>query len=815
MRWTSVAILISLAVACQDAGFDPPPRPGTNNASNNGPAAKSFGEACLDTAECRAGLVCLEEVCGAAGDVTAGQPCELTAQCEAGLFCNALTASCEASGEAGLGEECGTPAECESGWVCRPQGFSGECVAGWELDVGASCGATTDCLAGLNCASDPLSPEAGKVCVAGPGGLVMPWTGAECTTDEGAFRAYFEVPDGAPLADFYRHPYPSDVRLKDGRPVLDGHPTPGDGLLGVDIVQKYLDAIEATQEGFSPNSTVYLRFSKSVDLESLKGDGRPVMLVNIDPDSPGYGDMQAFSWFASTGRNRYICPNFMALRPANGKPLAGGTTYAMVLSTAVKDSTGGTIVRDADFEAMLAETRPDGVLGAAWDAYGPLRAYLADAAVSPPAEAEVAFAAVFTTGQPTGEMSALATAAAADLPTVSALTRCDAATVSPCDDGLEGDAHVRGCFGEETSFAEVHGKISLPVFQAGEAPYLVSGGAADPTVKRREDVCFAMSVPKDSPPPTGWPVLLVAHGTGGNFRGHLDDLAPGLTEIDIDGTAVKFVTLGWDQVLHHTRRGMSEKHPNGLVYNYANPDAALGNFLQGGAEISAIVSWVASNPLTAEVSPTGEAIPLDAAQIWFLGHSQGGTTGPLVLPFESRIRGAVLSGAGAGLAHALLGKTSPVNSPEALKLVLQDASVGENHPVISLLQGYFDRVDPLNFAGMMTWRSEQGVSFPKHVFHTHGVTDTFTPPAALDTMAVALRATYVEPMVDPITGVTTAPAPVSGNLAVEAVPYSVLGRQYEPAGYDGHFVLFREAAAQGDLAEFLGTGVVSGVPEIR
>jgi hypothetical protein len=45
--------------------------------------------------------------------------------------------------------------------------------------------------------------------------------------------------------------------------------------------------------------------------------------------------------------------------------------------------------------------------------------------------------------------------------------------------------------------------------------------------------------------------------------------------------------------------------------------------------------------------------------------------------------------------------------------------------------------------------------------------------------------------------------------------YSVLGRQYAPDGYDGHFVIFRNPTAQSDLAEFLGTAVTTGVPEIR
>ncbi len=822
LRLKSAVIAFVFLSACQESEFTPP-RTANNQTTNNTnntvvvPPGVSFGGACDDVNICRAGLVCSDAICGAEGNVEIGQPCELTAQCAAGAYCDAVTTACVGAGSVPVGGECGLVSECEAGLICSPRGFSGVCVATGVLDVGSACENAVDCLAGLGCAASPLDPEGPTICLAGPAGLTRPWAGAECAEDEGAFRAYFEIPDGEQLADFYRHPYPSDARLKDGRPVLTGHPTPGDGLLGFDLVQRYLDAISTRQDRFSPNSAVFLRFSKTPNFDSLNvnGDSKPVQLIDIDPASPNYGRPQAFGWNGSSSGNRYICSNNLVVRPAVGRPLAPNTTYAVLLSNVVKDQAGTAIVRDASFEAMLGATRPSGADGDAWDAYSSLRAYFADADASPVAEATVSFAAVFTTGNPIEPMRALVEDATAEVPVASALIECDTGVVSPCDDGLSGAEHVRGCFAASTVFDEIQGKFSLPIYQAGTAPYLESGGAASTGVKRREDVCFSMTVPADAAPAEGWPVLLVAHGTGGNFRGHVDQVSELFTTIDVDGTPVKFVTIGWDQVQHFNRRGASEDHPNGLVYNYANPDAALGNFLQGGAEIASIVSWVASNPITAATSPTGAAVPLDANQIWFLGHSQGGTTGPLALPFESRVRGAILSGAGASLVYALVGKTSPVNSLGALKVVLQDPSVGVNHPVIQLLQGYFDPVDPLNFARRMTSAPIDGVTTSKHVFQTHGVTDTFTPPSALDTLAVALLATYIEPMIEPINGVPTSAGPISGNLMVGQAPFTVVGRQYQPDGYDGHFVLFRDAGARQDAAEFLGSGVVTGVPEVR
>ncbi|MEZ4459597.1 MAG: Ig-like domain-containing protein [bacterium] len=810
-----------LVCACEETEFTPPTTNTNSNTSNQNnnpvPPGKSYGDACADTSECRSGLVCADDVCGASGDVAAGMPCELTAQCAADLYCDALSASCVPAGTNVESAECGQTSECAAGLVCQPKGFSGACVATGTLDVGAPCTASTDCLAGLNCGVSPLDPMGDPMCLAGPAGLPMPWSGAECAEDEGNFRVLFEVPRTEPLADFFRHPYPSDARLSNGHPVLTGFPTPGPALLGYDVVQRYVDAIEATQDNFSPNGAIYFRFSKAANFDTLNANGmtRPVNLVDIDPQSPNYGRPQPFGWFVSSGRNRYICQNYMVVRPANGRPLAANTTYAVMITTDVKDPGGTPLQRDADFDAMLSDTAPASELQAAYQAYAPLRAYLADTTVDRPDVAKLAFATVFTTGNPISPMQALYDEARTAGATASELTVCDANTTSPCDDGLTGDEHVRGCFGESDTFSEIQGKLSLPIFQSGEAPYLDAGGAATPGVKRSEEVCMALTVPKATPPADGWPVLIVAHGTGGNYRGQVDDFGDLLTTIDIDGTPVQFVTLGWDQVQHGTRRGASTQHPNSLVYNYANPDAAQGNFLQGAAEIGAIVSWVASNPLTAEASPTGEAIALNANQIWFLGHSQGGTTGPLALPFDERVRGAVLSGAGAGLVNALVGKTSPVNSPAALQIVLQDPNVGANHPVVQLLQGYFDPVDPLNFARRMTSAPIEGVTTTKHIFQTHGVTDTYTPPASLNTLALALFATYATPLIANIEGISTAAAPIAGNVVIIQVPFTVAGKQYQPNGYDGHFVLFRDDTARQDAAIFLGTGVVTGVPELR
>lgn len=791
--------------------------------TNNVPGLGNIGDACLDTAECSPVLICAEDgTCQASGDVAEGQPCFRTAECDEGLYCDGVKSVCLPAGASGLGGSCGTTGDCAKGLACAPAGFSGQCIQPGENDLLEACDGYFSCIAGLGCVGSPLDPDAPTTCQAGLAGLPIPWQGVDCAEDEmGNFRSFFELPD-ADVTEFYRLPYPNDIRIENGHPNLDGHPSPGNGILGFDIVERYKDAIESQQDRFGLNAWAFLRFSERVDFSTITsgGDDPSIYTVVLTPDHPRYGDRISMRWQANTARNKYICQNWVAARPGGdwGRPMDPNTTYAVIMTKGVRSEGGVPAGQDEDFTTMLATARPSSG-GAAWDAYQPLRDWIAADSID---GTNLAVAAVFTTGNPTAPAQALAAPARAEVPTASSLTLCDATATSPCDDGLDGDEHVRGCMGAGAGYHEIHGTLSLPILQEGTAPYLESGGAVSPTVKRREDVCIAVTVPDAAMPAEGWPVIVYAHGTGGTFRSHIGNGALDIVNsISVDGETVQFLTIGWDQVQHGDRRNGDDTGPNELVFNYANPDAAKGNFLQGAADTHAVMEYVASLNIGAGNSPTGAEIRANPDQIYFFGHSQGGTTGPLALPWDPTAKGAILSGAGAGLALAMLGKTKPVNSPQAVAAVLSECGLmgckelTTAHPIINLLQSFFDPVDPVNFAHLIASQVVDGVTFPHHVFHTNGIGDTYSPNSGLDAMARALRATYILPFVAEIDGVPTAAAPFGGNIVHDMVSYSVLGRQYSPTDYDGHFVVFQNAQTQADVASFLGTAVTLGVPEVR
>ena len=114
------------------------------------------------------------------------------------------------------------------------------------------------------------------------------WQGETCTDLSGPTQAYFRVPRGSNDGDFYRLPFPNDVRNDAGHITLKGHPSPGSSLLGFDVVARYLADIEATVDWFSTYPTVLFRFSAAVDINgTLKATGAVRWLDITTCSSPG------------------------------------------------------------------------------------------------------------------------------------------------------------------------------------------------------------------------------------------------------------------------------------------------------------------------------------------------------------------------------------------------------------------------------------------------------------------------------------------------------------------------------------------------
>lgn len=766
------------------------------------------------------------------GGSEVGAVCQLDLDCADGLRCDAFR-RCAAEGEAEAGELCAGSHECRSGLVCELQGVSATCQTNGTADIGDVCTSASTCLGGLTCIAampSALCDSAPPIDAGSPPPLpsVPLWAGVTCAEDNDAPRAYFDVPTNSELdRDFYRLPFPNDVRRTATGLDLSGHPTP-DTVLTVNAIDRYLRAAEEDLDGFGTNPVVYFRFSRPFDWAT---SGGAIRFINIDPDSPEFGREHLAPFLNTYGPiSKYICEDWLGVRVVHGDPLLPGTTYAVILGTTLLPSTdvGGTFARSPDLTAVLGDTRPsEPHLAAAWDAYALLRDYIeAEADLD---TADVLNATVFTTQSELDAGAFRDAIRAEDVPTLSDLTLCDTGVTSPCLDATTGRG---GCVAASPDFHEIHARIALPIFQGGTPPYTspAEGGAiaydssGAPLVARTEAVCVAITIPKNATMPVdGWPVLFTGHGTGGSFRDAIDGGRAAEVSNGTSGAAtVNAATISIDLPMHGARRGVTNQGPETLFFNFANPRAARDNVLQGMADLMSVLYFLEDGSVAAGDSPTNEAFSFDASRIALFMHSQGATHAALMIAVEPLARNVVLSGVGGDLTQSLLNKTQPVNIRGLLPLALLDAGgsaqmpvlpTGDFHPALALFQMFFESADPVNVVRRLH-RSPLVGQVGSHVFVTYGIGDTYSPEPTMQAYIVAGGITAVNPRIATF-NIASANAPLSANRMVNGESMTIGHRQYQPeAPIDGHFVASQTTQGRADTARFLLQALAGQTPVI-
>ncbi len=605
----------------------------------------------------------------------------------------------------------------------------------------------------------------------------------------GPSSALFEVPRGSeyPPSGFYALPFPNDIRIAD------------DGLVDLTdfkrpnvLVGNYIDAIDDNLGGFSLNAAAFFRFTQPIDDTTLPEqptgsmeDGASVYLVNVDPDSPNRGETWPLQFRFEHFSGEAIGDDWLSVLPFPGFPLEEETTYATVVTNRLRATDGSDITPAPDFDAIMGTSVPsDPDLARAQTLYEPLLDWLDEPGGDE--RDDIVSAAVFTTDATTRPMSLLRQAAMAlDVP-------------KPRDIQWLGD------LGE---FIWYDGKYDTPNFQSGEVPYIPEGGeilfdedTGLAIVQRMEEMRVSFSIPKGDMPANGWPVVLYAHGTGGDYHSFKDSrTAQRMAE---RGLAV----VGIDQVLHFPR---SDSAPDIAFFNLQNPMAARDNTLQGAVDNVQLLRLIVNFDYT-ERHPGGRTIRFDADRVYFFGHSQGGLTGPPWLAYEPGVKGAVLSGAGGLIYLSLLNKTKPVDIVTLVGALIRDYPLDEFNPILAQLQWWLDRSDPACFGPLLVKRPPPGVA-PKHIFQSEGFIDEFTPNPAIRAFAVSIGVHQVSPIIErleglEIRGTDVLNPPVTGNQGVT----SVLLQYNEANGSDGHFVLFDIEAARLQSSDFLGTLAETG-----
>jgi hypothetical protein len=535
-----------------------------------------------------------------------------------------------------------------------------------------------------------------------------------------------------------------------------------------------------------------------------------VQLLDIDPSSPEHGMRKLVSFSFHEKKGLYYLPDTLAFLPTPGFPLRPHTRYALVVTDALHAKDGTPVLQSDTVAKLVGAKQPDAGTQAANTALAEAVGEIQKAGVE---RAHIVHIAVFTTTDPTEEIMAVRDG------------------VAKTSDPPTADAGLWKVGTSNATYVEYQGRYGpSPNYQAGTLPFNQFGDGGQfvfanglPVVQSVSTLRFSLTVPTAMScpmPPSGYPIVLYAHGTGGDWQSYLNDgTGPSLA-------ARCIATMGVDQIFQGTRPGSvpgaTEAQIGLTFYNFQNPFAARTNGRQSAIdEVQRARLFTESHIVVpASISTTSADILFDATKLMVFGHSQGGLNGPLFTAIDPAARGGVFSGAGAIITIGLLEKTEPQPSVSNLLRVLLgfDASNAAEldifHPSMSLVQSLTDVVDPINYARLQTLEPRAGFA-PKSVYMTDGVGpdgrgDSYAPPAGIEAHAIAmglplqLPATHDIPQLawgGPIP-TEVPPGGLLGNLANGAAS-GILAQWAPSAGSDGHFVVFSVPAARAQAGKFL------------
>ncbi|MGB0591641.1 MAG: hypothetical protein ACPGU1_18350 [Myxococcota bacterium] len=766
----------------------------------NVPAGKGdLGDQCDGTQECFLGLRCSEitDTCVPGSillypDLFGGEDCSGSQQMEAFMDFGVRMAIPNETYATHVPVSCVEDDACVDG-VCCAEGSlrAGTCAPSDDCDDEVEASTHLDFFSfpfpndGIHvfqedvpCGSFPDSEPAALACSVdvecGAGSICC----GEDTERSGICAAEDEcdVPAEEAISDGFEE-CPRGLRARAGTVNYQNFPVPGNGLIGFDPIGATIRALDGEMEGWSLMQATTLRFTRPVDEATLNGN---VFMVNLET-----GQAHPSLFKSEAIRNKFSCANRVFVQPLLSHPLNAGTTYAVIVTTGVRElstdeAVAGESARALESLPMLLSTAQPapGMARDVWQSFQALRDKIGQGDV--PVAASIAGATVFTAGDPTSAVDEIRTLIdGRDAPEISWSKKCEGTeTVSRCgtpDFSASGDdTDPRGCQSPNQFYTEYHTQIEIPVIQTGTRPYieLEDGNALSGDLNHvngtlevvtTEKVCVAISVPNVCDPSgctpgtpdmvNSHPVLLYGHGTGGTHRQGIallgTELASPVKITTADGSdpdlKERFVVVAWDQPMHHLRRfpeGAIEdwgaasytlsadyvdeytKEPGPLFYNFQNPRAARGNYLQAVADTFSLVKVLSQGSIEVD----GDTIGLDASRLSYHGHSQGGGNGPMVAPFEPDLDLMILSGTGGGTVDGIMGKKLPYDASIGCRIMLQEIDVSRSHPGIQVLQHYFDAIDPGIYAPLLADPpSKRGMNFMEVV----GVRDSFTPPVSM------------------------------------------------------------------------------------
>jgi len=446
---------------------------------------------------------------------------------------------------------------------------------------------------------------------------------AACGGEEPARDAVFDLPREGEAHAFFDLPWPNDLYVDESGFIdVRQFPNPARNPTLAD----YIEAISTRLRGWGTNGAAYLRFEASVDEGSLPltpeetlAEGASVFLIDVDPDSPTRGQRHPGVVVYRDEATVYWPDHCVAIRPVYGMPLAGGRTYAAVVTRDVTAADGGRFTRSRDF-AALVDGGGGAVVEAGRDIYGPALDVIEESGV--PRE-HVLSLAVFTTHDPTAELVTIRDWMIDSYP-VPEPVEGDWAWVEDAD----GYTHVEGRYGP------------VPMFQSGDPPYDAEGSGeirfegGEPVVSQEVDVRFTMSIPTTPMPAGGYPVVLYAHGTGGDWKTFIrNDVA---TDLAAEGYATVIANSDEDPELQAKLVGsMIEHGVSAMVISpaYGGADETFDQLARSGLPVLQVLRrmdertdlfpFASFDYATGSAKATRHLLDLGARNVAFVGGLPG------------------------------------------------------------------------------------------------------------------------------------------------------------------------------------------------
>ncbi len=537
-------------------------------------------------------------------------------------------------------------------------------------------------------------------------------------------KAYFRIPEDKKPQNFYFFPFPSDLLINsDGTLNIDGFPNPKN----IDLLNIYLETAKYNFTGFSTQGAMYIKFDGKLDEASLPQDtlkttekDSPLFLINVTENQYRGERIPLLLRFVEKG-DKYISSNTLVITPENGFVLRPKNRYALVLTRGIKGADGKPLGSLKEFESTKSESELlDVRLEKARKLYEPVYEYLKTVGVS---KDNIAVMTVFTTSDPVKDLIKIRDYVVTN--------------------GEFGFREIKKDI-KLSAYCGITGIFQTYQFQKGAPPYdnpdsgmFEFDEKGNPVIQWREDVRFYLTLPNTEMPSEGFPLVLYAHGTGGDYKSFVyEDIGENLAGKGI-------ATVSFDQPLHGARN-TGNWNVEMKTFNINNMLATRDNFRQSAIDTVVLMQIFMKNRIAPEISCNGKEIKFNKDKIYFFGHSQGGLTGPLFAGVEPDVKAALFSEGGGRFIISVYQKTEPIDIPEVARTLLSleegDYDIDLFHPVLNILQIIADPTDPANYGRLLIKNPvcKESICRPKHIFMTEGTIDPYTPPDAIEVLAMSI-----------------------------------------------------------------------------